>query len=171
MPYNTETRKIERGNIERVAPHFYQLGDMKFATLTEIPNEILRDMQSRADFIQHHPFMDEKTKREAIKEIADRGAERAKKWGYFKGDRIFEKPIAPVPPVKAMSTSNPSMDYFQKKAEEFRAGQINMSEYLGCTVPYPPGGILAQIHELDKELKKDEVELMLPKKHKTHITL
>ena len=63
------------------------------------------------------------------------------------------------------------MDYFQKKAEEFRAGQINMSEYLGCTVPYPPGGILAQIHELDKELKKDEVELMLPKKHKTHITL
>lgn len=174
---------IEKKLAERqpMFPRLYELGDMKFATLTEIPGDIFRDMQHSAYFIQRQSWMDEMTKREEIKNIFNHGVERAMEREYYNGDRwinnnkdlfnkaerIFEEHV----PVNAMPTSSPSMDYFQKKAEEeLRAGQIKMSDFLGCMKPYHPGGILAHIHEIN-ELKKDEAELKLPKKHSTHINL
>lgn len=136
-------------------PRLYELADMKFATLTEIPDDILRDMQYNANLVLRHTLVDERTKREAIKNIFDQGVERAMGRGYYNGDRVITTNKGP----------------FIMAEEELRAGQIKMSDFLDCMKPYHSGGILAQIHEMDNELKKDEAELKLPKKHSTHINL
>lgn len=178
-----------RGRTNFATPFFYVLGDMKFATLTRIPEDIYRDMQCRANFIRNNPFLDEKAKTEEIKNIFHRGSEKAKGREYMQGDSWPKTLKAETPYTKDMALEDLRRMEERINEQMLRNASIKMSDFLENQKTYHPGGILAQINEnyilgedrtepakkstrrACREQPSDEVELKLPKKHSTHINL
>lgn len=186
MPYNEKTHIIEpapevrKWQEERKnnPPYSYELYGYCFATMEKLPADIEADLRHHAAVIQCISFYTDAEKAERFRDVfkqavemagARRKEEEVREIGRLRIEPLEARPYNP--PVKVMPTSNPSMDYLQKMDEEFRTCQISLPDYLACTGPHHPGGIIAQVRDMQPITSDDSIELKLPTKHKTVIQL
>lgn len=173
MPYNEKIHRIElapeirKALEERSAvcrPYFYTLYGYRFATMDKLPADIEADLRHHAMVIQNNSFYSDAVKAKRFSDIFNQAV-------WMASARREEEEMREIKPMRYEDELRWLQEEVSKAVLTPLVPEPWMPSSLRSSNNFHSEGILAQIHEMDNELKKDEAELKLPKKHSTHINL